>query len=93
MFLHKLELEVASLFWLRHVKSVQGWSEIFSLSRKDRGKCALQEFKLRYTSLSIDRTLQNVTCHRQTGHWSRVVGRPVTGPSMKTHDLLRGVCQ
>ena len=48
------------VIWLRHMKSVQGQSENFSLSRKDHGKCALQGFKLRYTGLSIDRTLQNI---------------------------------
>ena len=45
------------VIWLRHMKSVQGQSENFSLSRKDCGKCMLQGFKLRYTSLSINRTL------------------------------------
>jgi hypothetical protein len=33
-----------------HVKSIQGRSEYRSLSRKDRGKCAVQGFKLRYTA-------------------------------------------
>ena len=52
-----------------HVKYIQGRSQYRNFSRKDRGKCAVQGFKLRYTGLSIDRPLQR----------SHVIDGPVTG--------------
>ena len=48
-------LTMHTIIWLRHVKFVQGRSYFPDFNRKDRGKCALWGFKLRYTGLSIDR--------------------------------------
>ena len=40
-----------TIIWLMHVNFIQGRSEYRILFRQDRGKCAVQGFKLRSTSL------------------------------------------
>ena len=60
-----------------HVKFVQGRLEFPILSRKDRGKCAVQGFKLRYTGLSIDRPIQR----------SHVIDGPVTGLQLSCREI------
>ena len=49
---------------LTDAREINSGLEIHILSRKDRGKCALQGFKLRYTGLSIDRTPPKIDCPR-----------------------------